>query len=566
MSAKQKIKGEMMQAGINFSSFKAFDFSHTSATTHLSVNQKSPKEEITNKEANSVPQSSINKDANGQTSEVLSSNSLSNGQLNDFQKVIVDKALEKLSQIKDEMLKMWEEVFGIRPNNSSSNSQNVNLSLDSLLNTSLGQKILGNGISISQGFSQSLQVSIQGTIVASDGTKKQLDISIGISQSFMQSLQISGIGNNTQGNAQTPNQNVIDPLVIDYEGNGTELSDTKMQFDLDSDGTPDQIATLKKGSGFLALDKNNDGKINDGSELFGTKSGDGFKDLSVYDSNKDGKIDKEDPIYDKLRIWAPDGNGEGKLVGLGEKGIGVIYLNPKESEELMRGENGDLLGIKRKSADFLFENGKDGKVHHIDLVSEKIKNEALQNQAQNDVLQGGLAQILAGKVYGSSLSNIKITSIQGSLNSGILSTGIQNTLGNLGNGILSGILEKSHISFTQISRLEINISVSMSSLQNGQNGVSFELSQMWAKLESSFGKLQINGNQTENNQSEVNNTNKNDSNLITGNLVDSLLEYFETSYKEINRLLFDSSKFKESTEAFKDNILNTLPLTKLLGA
>lgn len=62
----------------------------------------------------------------------------------------------------------------------------------------------------------------------------------------MQNLQISGIGNNTQGNAQTPNQNVIDPLVIDYEGNGTELSDTKMQFDLDSDGTPDQIATLKK--------------------------------------------------------------------------------------------------------------------------------------------------------------------------------------------------------------------------------------------------------------------------------------------------------------------------------
>lgn len=205
-----------------------------------------------------------------------------------------------------------------------------------------------------------MQVSIQGTIVASDGTKKQLDISIGISQSFMQNLQISGVGNNTQGNAQTPNQNVIDPLVIDYEGNGTELSDTKMQFDLDSDGTPDQIATLKKDLDSWRLTKTMMVKSMM-AVSFWNKKWDGFKDLSVYDSNKDGKIDKEDPIYDKLRIWTPDGNGEGKLVGLGEKDIGVIYLNPKESEELMRGENGDLLGIKRKSADFLFENGKDGK-------------------------------------------------------------------------------------------------------------------------------------------------------------------------------------------------------------
>lgn len=560
MSVKQKAKGETMQVGINFSSFQAFEFSHTSATTHLSVNQKNPtKEEITNTQANGVPQSSIDKDANGQTSEILSGNSLNNGQLNDFQKVIVNKALEKLSQIKEEMLKMWEEVFGMKPSNSSSgssnNSQNTNLSVESLLNTSLTHKNLGNGISITQGFSQSLQVSIQGTILASDGTKKELNISIGISQSFIQNIQINGSNNNTQGGAQAPNQNVIDPLVIDYEGNGTELSDTKMQFDLDSDGSPDQIATLKKGSGFLALDKNNDGKINDGNELFGTKSGDGFKDLSVYDSNKDGKIDREDPIYNKLRIWTPDANGEGKLVGLGEKGIGVIYLSPVESEELMHGEKGDLLGIKRKSSDFLFDSGNSGKVHHIDLVSEKIKNDALQNQAQNDAIQGGLTQILAQKAYGSFQANF----LQGSFISGNLNAGIQGQLGNLEDGILNGILNNSNISFTQISSLKVNISISLSSLQSGKNGVSFELSEMWTKLESSFGKL-------ETNQNKPNQNDKNDSNLTTGNLVESLLEHFETSYKEINRLLFDSNKFKESSETFKDNFLNTLPLTKLLRA
>ncbi|MBX7490858.1 hypothetical protein [Helicobacter turcicus] len=549
-----------MQTGINFSSLRAFDFSHTSATMHLSVNQKNPKEETINTKANSIPQSNIDKDANGQTSEVISNSSLNKGHLNDFQKVIIDNALEKVSQIKEEMLKMWEEVFGLKPSNSSSNSQTLNLSVESLLNTRLEQKILGSGISISQGFSQSLQVSIQGTIFANDGTKKQLDINIGISQSFVQNLQINGTSNNTQGIAQTPNKNIIDPLVIDYDGNGTELSDVKMHFDLDSDGTPNQIATLKKGSGFLALDKNNDGKINDGNELFGTKSGDGFKDLSIYDSNKDGKIDKEDPIYDKLRIWTPDGNGEGRLVGLGEKGIGVIYLNPQESEELMHGEKGNLLGIKRKSADFLFENGNSGKIHHIDLVSEQIKNNALENQAQNDMIlgQSKLAQILANKAYGANTSfqSTQMTFIQG--NAYNLNTRSQGFLGNLENGILNGILNKSNISFAQISNLEVNISMSISSLQSGKNGVSFELSRMWVKLEDSFEKFQINENRA--------NANKNDSKL-TNNLVESLLEHFETSYKEINRLLFNPSNFKENTETFKEDILlNAMQFRKLLGA
>lgn len=539
-----------MQTSINFSSLRAFDFSHTFATTHLSANQKNPKEETANTKANSIPQSSINKDAEGQTLEILSDRSLNNGYLNNFQKVIVDSALEKVSQIKEEMLKMWEEAFGFKSNNSSDNSQNINLNVESLLNTRLEQKILGSGISISQGFSQSLQVSIQGTIVANDGTKKQLDISIGVSQSFVQNLQINNNSSNTQNIAQTPNKNIIDPLVIDYDGNGTDLSDTKMQFDLDSDGTPNQIATLKKGSGFLALDKNNDGKINDGNELFGTKSGDGFKDLRVYDSNKDGKIDKEDPIYNKLRIWTPDGSGEGKLVGLGEKGIGVIYLNPQESEELMRGESGDLLGIKRKSADFIFENGNNGKIHHIDLVSEQIKNDAVENQAQNDKIleQSGLTQILANKAYEANLQSTQMTFIQG--NSSVFNTANQ-PLGNF----INGILKNSNISFAQISNLEVNVSVSISSLQSGKNGVSFELSQMWAKLESSFDKFAY----------KENNENKNNSKL-TGNLVESLLESFETSYKEINRLLFNPSIFKESTEAFKENILSTMPLRKLLGA
>ena len=63
--------------------------------------------------------------------------------------------------------------------------------------------------------------------------------------------------------------------------NVTSVSDMKFKFDIDSDGKVDEISFVGKSSGFLALDKNEDGKINDGSELFGTKSGDGFSDLAL---------------------------------------------------------------------------------------------------------------------------------------------------------------------------------------------------------------------------------------------------------------------------------------------
>lgn len=74
-------------------------------------------------------------------------------------------------------------------------------------------------------------------------------------------------------------------------------------FDLDCDGKEEEISSLGKGSGFLALDKNGDGIINDGTELFGTKSGDGFADLAEYDEDGNGWIDEDDGIFSQLRIW-----------------------------------------------------------------------------------------------------------------------------------------------------------------------------------------------------------------------------------------------------------------------
>ena len=66
--------------------------------------------------------------------------------------------------------------------------------------------------------------------------------------------------------------------------------------------------------------------INDGNELFGTKSGDGFKDLAKYDKDRNGWIDEADDIFDDLRIWTKDEQGNDKLLTLKEAGVGAIYL------------------------------------------------------------------------------------------------------------------------------------------------------------------------------------------------------------------------------------------------
>ncbi len=83
---------------------------------------------------------------------------------------------------------------------------------------------------------------------------------------------------------------------------------------------------LKSGSGFLGLDSNNNGRIDNGKELFGTQSGDGFADLARYDSDGNGWIDEGDPVYARLKVWLKDASGADKVISLADAGVGAIYL------------------------------------------------------------------------------------------------------------------------------------------------------------------------------------------------------------------------------------------------
>lgn len=159
-----------------------------------------------------------------------------------------------------------------------------------------------------------------------------------------------------------------DPLVINFNGNAAQLTDTRFAVDLDLDGNQDQIPFLREGSGFLALDRNGDGMINDGSELFGARSGDGFAELAEFDEDANQWIDEQDPIYERLRIWSRDGEGQDQLLALGLAGVGAIYLGRVETPFELNNAANEQQGAVRSTGLYLREDGTPGTVQQIDLV------------------------------------------------------------------------------------------------------------------------------------------------------------------------------------------------------
>ncbi len=201
----------------------------------------------------------------------------------------------------------------------------------------------------------------QGTVQTADGRNLNFNVEVTLGRSLSQ--KINSLTSETYAKVLT------DPLVINMDSNITSVSDMKFKFDLDADGREDEISFLGKDSGFLALDKNNDGKINDGSELFGTKSGDGFRDLAEYDEDHNGWIDENDSIFSKLKVWTKDENGNDKLLDLKKADVGAIYLGNVDTEFSYKNLAGETDGVLRKTGIYLKEStGVAGTVAHVDFA------------------------------------------------------------------------------------------------------------------------------------------------------------------------------------------------------
>lgn len=145
---------------------------------------------------------------------------------------------------------------------------------------------------------------------------------------------------NDAADAQPPR----DPLVIDFGAEGIDLKSIEngVHFDLDNNGYAEKTAWIGEEDGFLTYDRNDNGLIDNGGELFGDqvilkngeKSKSGFDALGELDDNQDGVINEEDSVFSKLTIWI-DANHNGRtdeneLSDLASMGICSISLNYKK--------------------------------------------------------------------------------------------------------------------------------------------------------------------------------------------------------------------------------------------
>lgn len=159
-----------------------------------------------------------------------------------------------------------------------------------------------------------------------------------------------------------------DPLVINFDGKAAELSGKRFAFDLNADGKTELIDSLGSASGYLAIDSNADGRINDGGELFGTRSGDGFADLAKLDSDGNHWLDEADAAFNSLRIWQHDASGKDTVSTLRDKGIGALYLGSTETPFSLTDNENRMLAQIRASGIYLQEDGRAGSLQQIDLA------------------------------------------------------------------------------------------------------------------------------------------------------------------------------------------------------
>ena len=159
------------------------------------------------------------------------------------------------------------------------------------------------------------------------------------------------------------------PIIIDVAGDGFSLTDAAggVDFDIDGDGTPERVAWTASGSddAFLALDRDGNGTIDGGRELFGNSTAqppsdapNGFIALAEYDKaarggNDDDVIDSRDAVFTSLRLWQ-DANHDGvsqpgelhPLSSLDVTGIALAYKETKRADG-----NGNLFKYRAKVYD-----------------------------------------------------------------------------------------------------------------------------------------------------------------------------------------------------------------------
>ncbi|MCZ4305667.1 calcium-binding protein [Zoogloeaceae bacterium G21618-S1] len=188
----------------------------------------------------------------------------------------------------------------------------------------------------------------------------------------------------------------VDPLALDLDGDGIETiaADGTVLFDHNGDGTRRGTGWVKSDDGLLVLDKDGNGSIDSGAELFGidyvksdnTKATDGFDALRDLDSNADGVFDANDAQFGNVRVWRDldqDGVSDaGELMSLTDAGIASIGLNDTAFNQALFGGN-----QMTSKATFTRTDTTTGTIANLNLASSNFYREFGDTIAVSDTAQ-----------------------------------------------------------------------------------------------------------------------------------------------------------------------------------
>jgi VCBS repeat-containing protein len=175
-----------------------------------------------------------------------------------------------------------------------------------------------------------------------------------------------------------------DPLILDLDGDGLETVGlaANIHFDHDSDGVLTKTGWAGRDDALLVWDRNANGTIDTGAELFGdftplsgapegTLAPNGFAALAALDANGDGLLDASDPAFAELRLWrdtSQDGQtGSGELISLAEAGI--VRLSLAHTIPNQRLGNGNTLAREGR---FTRTDGTTGGMGEFHLASDTV--------------------------------------------------------------------------------------------------------------------------------------------------------------------------------------------------
>lgn len=201
--------------------------------------------------------------------------------------------------------------------------------------------------------SERTDVCGKGCVQTADGRQIAFDFSLNMSRDYSRTTLFDDTGA----------MQLRDPLMLSFDGQVCDLSSERIAFDLDADGKAEQIPGMGKGSGFLVFDRNGNGKADDGSELFGVASGNGFADLARLDDDHNGWIDENDTAWRQLGVWSADG-----FSSLSGRQVGALYTGSTAAPFSLKTDDNVLLGQIRAAGVYLRESGEVGHLQQVDLA------------------------------------------------------------------------------------------------------------------------------------------------------------------------------------------------------